>query len=66
MENTTFEKRTSEYRRLLEEVAAEYDVDATLLQELIDYEQTRVHLQRRRGAKADIQQIIEQKIFDTE
>lgn len=64
MENTTFEKRTLEYRRLLEEVAAEYDVDATLLQELIDYEQGRVHLQRRRGAKAHLQQIIEQKIFD--
>lgn len=66
MDNTTFEKRTSEYRQLLEEVADEYDVDASLLQKLIDYEQGRVHLQRRRGAKAEIQQIIEQNIFETE
>lgn len=66
MENTTFEKRTAEYRQLLEEVAEEYGVDAGLIQQLIDYEQGRVHLQRRRGAKADIQQIIEHKIFGIE
>jgi len=66
MENSMFEKRTSEYRRILQEVAKEHDIDANLLRQLIDYEQERVHLQRRRGAKSDIQEIIEQTTFGTE
>jgi len=66
MENTLFENRSSEYQRLLEDIASKHDVDANLLQQLIVYEQGRVHLQRRRGAKAEIKRLIEQNLFDTE
>jgi hypothetical protein len=37
-------------------------VDPDLLHELISYEQGRVHLKKRRGAKSDIKQIIETQI----
>jgi len=64
MDDTLFGRRDAEYESLLRDIAEEHQVSATLLQELINYEQGRVHLQRRRGAKSDIQQIIEQHIFE--
>ena len=64
MDNTLSENRDPGYESLLRDIAEEHEVSATLLQELITYEQGRVHLQRRRGARNDIQQIIEQHIFE--
>ena len=66
MENDSLSKREAHNRSLLAQVAKRHDTDSSLLQKLIEYEQGRVHLQRRRGAKADIQRMIEEHIFDYE
>jgi hypothetical protein len=46
-------------RELLESVAKECKVDVDLLQKIIDYEQTILHLEKRRGAKERLREIIE-------
>lgn len=62
MQKSLFENRTTQYKNLLKEVAHNHDVDPDLLHELISYEQGRVHLKKRRGAKSDIKQTIEKQI----
>ena len=47
---------------LIQEVATKHRVDAKLIEQLVDYEQTRVHLERRRGAKDQLRALIEQSI----
>lgn len=47
---------------LIQEVATKHQVDAKLIEQLVDYEQTRVHLERRRGAKDQLRALIEQSI----
>ena len=59
MQNYLFKNRTTQYERLLKEIAEKHKVDDSLLKELIDYEQGRVHLKRRRGAKKDIRHQID-------
>lgn len=66
MQKQMFKSRTDEYDRLLTEIAEKHDVDPDLLKDLIDYEQGRVHLKKRRGAKGDIQRIIEDRILEVE
>jgi hypothetical protein len=66
MPNDLFKNREAVDRGLLTEIAEKHDTDPALLQKLIDYEQGRVHLRKRRGAKADIQRAIEEHIFDYE
>lgn len=45
---------------MVQEGAEKYGVSPSLIQQLIEYEQTRVHLQKRRGSRDDLRQIIEQ------
>ena len=66
MQKELFQSRTAEYDRLLTDVAEKHDVDPDLLKQLIGYEQGRVHLQKRRGAKDEIRRIIEHSIFEVE
>lgn len=47
---------------LIQEVATKHRVDAKLIERLVDYEQTRVHLRLRRGAKDQLRALIEQTI----
>ena len=49
---------------LIEEVAARHGVDRKLIDRLIDYERTRVHLSKRRGAKDELRQLIEKHMED--
>jgi hypothetical protein len=46
-------------RELLESVAKECNVNVDLLQEIINYEETILHLEKRRGAKERLREIIE-------
>lgn len=46
--------------KLLKETAKEHDVEPALLRRLIDIEKSKVHLQKRRGAKIELRQAIEQ------
>ena len=46
--------------KLTKEVAARHKVDPALIQLLVEYEQTKVHLQKRRGAREDLRRLIEQ------
>ena len=66
MPNDIFKNREAVNRGLLTEIAEKHDTDPALLQKLIDYEQGRVHKQRRPRAKDDIQRDIEEHIFDYE
>jgi hypothetical protein len=49
----------TEMVKLIAEVAQKHDVDPELIQQLIEYEQTKVHLERRRGAKDELRRIID-------
>ena len=64
MQKEIFKSRTDEYDRLLSEVADEHDVDPDLLNDMIDYEKGRVHLERRPGAKKTLREMIEQRLTD--
>jgi hypothetical protein len=66
MQKEMFQSRTDEYDRLLTDIAEKHEVHPDLLKQLIEYEQGRVHLKKRRGAKKDIQRIIEHSIFEVE
>jgi hypothetical protein len=48
--------------KLLKETAKEHGVDPALLKGLIEIEKAKVHLQRRRGAKAELRQAIEKHL----
>jgi predicted kinase len=62
MSNPRYQNHNEQERELLAEIADEHDVDINLLEDLLSYEQTKVHLERRRGAKSEIQHMIEQWI----
>jgi hypothetical protein len=47
---------------IIHEVAQKHGADPALIQQLVEYEQTKVHLERRRGAKEDLRRRIEQHI----
>lgn len=64
MQKEIFKGRTNEYDRLLTDIADDHGVDPDLLNEMIDYEKGRVHLERRPGAKDDLQNMIEQRLAD--
>lgn len=66
MQKKIFKSRTDEYDRLLTEIAEEHGVAADLLNDMIDYEKGRVHLERRPGAKADLREMIEQRLTDSD
>lgn len=52
---------STKFDTLLEEVAKKHDVEANLLRKLIDFERTKVHLEKRRGVKEQIRKIIEEE-----
>jgi len=60
--NNDYRSAEEEYTQILEEVAIEFEIDNNLLHALIEYEQDKVHLLKRRGAKNDLRQIIEKWI----
>ena len=45
---------------IVKEVADKHGVDAGLIETLLAYEQKRVHLEKRRGAKEQLRSIIEE------
>ena len=47
---------------LVNEIAGKYNVVPELIERLVAYEQTKVHLERRRGAKDELRRVIEQHI----
>ena len=47
---------------LIKEIALKHNIDPALIQRLVEYEQTKVHLQKRRGARDDLRLLIEQHI----
>lgn len=57
--NDIFELPDSKNEKLLAEVAKEFDVDLLLINQLIEMEKAKVHLQRRRGVKGEIIRLIE-------
>ena len=65
-QGTPFDQMASRHDELLCEVSAEYHVDAELLRQLVEFENTKVHLERRRGAKSQIRQIIEKHLNQQE
>lgn len=64
MQKEIFKSQTNEYDRLLTEIADDHGVEPDLLNEMIDYEKGRVHLERRPGAKDDLRDMIEQRLTD--
>lgn len=50
---------------LIQEITEKCGVDARLLQDLLQVEQGKVHLERRRGAKNELRSIIEQHLDET-
>ena len=50
------------YDNLIQETAEKYEVDVSLLKKLIAFEKTKVHLEKRPGAKEKIRKIIEDSI----
>lgn len=51
---------------LVKKLAQKHDVAEGLIQRLIAYEQSRVHLQKRRGAKDELRRIIEKHLGEHE
>jgi hypothetical protein len=50
----------TDFDALLQEIAEKHEVDADLLEQLIVFERTKVHLEKRRGAKKQIRKMIEE------
>ena len=46
-------------REILKAIADKHRIDPELLEKLIEYESTKVHLRKRRGARKDLRRIIE-------
>ena len=65
-QGTPFDQMASRHDELLREVSAEYHVDPELFQQLIDLEDTKVHLERRRLVTSQIRQIIEKHLNQRE
>ena len=53
-------------KELIENAAQEQGVEPELLRQLIGYEAGKVHLQKRRGAKRAIREIIEESLTEEE
>ena len=51
---------------LLDKIAREQDVDPNLVRALISYEQTKVHLEKRRGAVEALRRMIEDHLTEEE
>lgn len=64
MQKDLFATRRMQHDSILEEVAGKHDVEVDLLKSLIDYEQGRVHLKKRRGARNEIKRQIEESLTD--
>ncbi len=47
---------------LVKELAAKHEVAPELIEQLVAYERTKVHLKRRRGAKDELRLLIEKHI----
>ena len=47
---------------LVSNIAESHEVDSELINKLIEYEQTKIHLKLRRGAKHDIKRLIEKHL----
>jgi len=47
---------------LIKEIAERHKVDPALIQRLVEYEQAKVHLRKRRGAKTELRRKIEELI----
>ena len=52
--------------KLVDEIAEGHNVAPELIERLVVYEQTKVHLERRRGAKDELRRVIEQHIEEQE
>lgn len=59
MDSQSYEEQALKYEDLLRKISNEHQVDVRLIEELIDFEKTKVHLERRRGAKDHIRRTIE-------
>jgi BioD-like phosphotransacetylase family protein len=59
MDNHSYEEQKQKYEELLESIADKHQVDVTLIRQLIAFEESKVHLERRRGAKDQIRKQIE-------
>lgn len=44
---------------LIRQLSEQHQVDPDLIEQLLQYEQTKIHMERRRGAKDDLRRIIE-------
>ena len=51
-------------KEFVERAAQQHGVEPELLLRLIEYEATKVHLQKRRGAKAAVRELIEQSLTE--
>jgi len=56
----------NEMNKIIDEVAQKHGADPGLIRQLLEYEETKVHLQRRRGAKDELRRRIEQHINENE
>ena len=65
-QGTPFDQVASRHDELLREVSIKYDVDPELLRQLVDLENTKVHLKRRKGASNQIRQMIENHLDQQE
>lgn len=65
-QETPFDQMASRHNELLREVSAEYNVDPGLLGQLVELENTKVHLERRRLVTRQIREIIEQHLNQQE
>lgn len=65
-QGTPFDQMASRHDGLLREVSAEYNVDPRLFRQLVDLENTKVHLERRRLVTRQIREIIEQHLSQRE
>lgn len=65
-QETPFDQMASRHDELLREVSAEYNVDSRLFRQLVDLENTKVHLERRRLVTRQIREIIEQHLSQRE
>ena len=52
-------RMSDQYHQLLQEIGEKHQIDLALLQDLVEFETTKVHLQRRQGAKNKIRKMIE-------
>lgn len=65
MDNQPYEEKTLKYEQLLQKIGNLHQVDVGLIEELIDFEKTKVHMERRRGAKDHIRRTIETWVEET-